>query len=192
MPLIMPRSPALLAVLLSFSVLAACSQHYPGAKRAAVDALDKATAMARKARISNLEYDALIDIAQSEEELVGKASIQFDLSDASSDLTIDFTGGTVNSIRVNGWHTLGIWQKPLTATTTVFTSRSTQRICSLAATRSLSSTAIPMVMTAPDCTALSTPKTASPTCIPTCGPTTRIGSCHRSTSPTSRRISRCA
>jgi aminopeptidase N len=70
--------------------------------RAAVDALDKDTADARKARISNVEYDALIDIATSEEEIVGQLSIQFELSDAASDLTLDFTGGTLNSLQVNG------------------------------------------------------------------------------------------
>ena len=40
--------------------------------RLAVDALDRNTADARKARISNLEYDALVDIASSEVELVGE------------------------------------------------------------------------------------------------------------------------
>jgi aminopeptidase N len=70
--------------------------------RAAADALDKVTADSRKARISNLEYDAFVDIAASEEELVGEVSIQFDLSDASASLTLDFTGGTVNAVQVNG------------------------------------------------------------------------------------------
>ena len=82
--------------------MASCSQEQPVQTRAAVDALDMATAFARSARVSNLEYDALVDIAESEEEYLGKASIQFDLSDASSDLTLDFTGGTLNSVLVNG------------------------------------------------------------------------------------------
>lgn len=73
-----------------------------GRSRAAVDALDRDTADARKARISNLKYDALIDIAASEEEILGQLSIQFDLSDAASDLTLDFTGGTSNAVVVNG------------------------------------------------------------------------------------------
>jgi aminopeptidase N len=95
-------SPALLTILLSVLFVASCSQEQPVQARAAVDALDKETAFARKARISNLEYDALIDIAESEEEYSGEASIRFDLSDASSDLTLDFTGGTLNSLLVNG------------------------------------------------------------------------------------------
>ena len=72
-----------------------------GPVRPAVDALDKTTADARKARISNLEYDALIDIASSEEEISGEVTIQFDLSDASSPLTLDFTGGTLNEVQIN-------------------------------------------------------------------------------------------
>lgn len=77
--------------------------------RAAVDALDKKTADARKARISNLEYDALIDIAASEEEIVGEVRIEFDLSDASTDLTLDFTGGTVNSALINNETIIAIY-----------------------------------------------------------------------------------
>ena len=102
MPRHIRRSLALLTVLLSVLFIASCRQEQPVQTRAAIDALDKETAFARKARISNLAYDALIDIAESEEELVGEASIQFDLSDASSDLTLDFTGGTLNSVLVNG------------------------------------------------------------------------------------------
>ncbi len=104
------RSLALLIITLTALTLFACQQEKPvenndddksSHARAAVDALDKNTADARKARVSNLEYDALIDIAASEEEIVGELSIQFDLSDASSDLTLDFTGGTLNSVLVN-------------------------------------------------------------------------------------------
>jgi len=102
MPRHIRHSLALLTVLLSVLFMSSCSQEQPVQKRAAVDALDKETAFARSARISNLEYDALINIAESEEELVGEASIQFDLSGASSDLTLDFTGGTPNSVLVNG------------------------------------------------------------------------------------------
>ena len=58
--------------------------------------------MAYGETLGNLEYDALIDIAASEIELVGELSLQFDLSDASSNLTLDFTGGTLNSVLVNG------------------------------------------------------------------------------------------
>lgn len=70
--------------------------------RAAVDALDRDTADARKARISNVAYNTYIDIASSEDELLGDVTIRFDLSDASADLTVDFTGGVVSMLQVNG------------------------------------------------------------------------------------------
>ena len=96
------RSLALLIVISSALFVIACQQEQQVQARAAVDALDRTTADARKARISNLEYDALVDIASSEKEIVGEVIIQFDLSDASSALTLDFTGGTLNSVLVNG------------------------------------------------------------------------------------------
>ena len=98
-----------LTIICAFLLLAACAPEPPAQHdntvvqaRAAVDALDKVTADARKARISNLEYDALIDIAASDEALVGELRILFDLSDAGSDLTLDFAGGTVAAVRING------------------------------------------------------------------------------------------
>ena len=100
-----------LTILSAVLSLVACTQEIPAQHnnegeisraRVAVDALNKNAADARKARVSNLEYDALIDIAASEDELVGELSIQFDLSDTSSDLTLDFTGGTLNSTLING------------------------------------------------------------------------------------------
>ena len=111
MPRHVRRPFARLAAVFSALCLISCEQAPPEQggndvnvdhARAAVDALDKNTADARKARISNVEYDALIDIAASEEDIVGQLSIQFELSDATSDLTLDFTGGTLNSLRVNG------------------------------------------------------------------------------------------
>jgi hypothetical protein len=69
------RSLALLAIIPTALLLISCQQEQEGQNssdtdashtRAAVDALDKNTADARKARISNLEYDAMIDIAASE------------------------------------------------------------------------------------------------------------------------------
>lgn len=105
MPRYIRRTLALLTILSSALLVISCQQdlqNEPVQARAAVDALSRTTADARKARISNLKYDALVDIASSEDEFVGEVSIQFDLSDVSSALTLDFTGGTLNSVRVNG------------------------------------------------------------------------------------------
>ena len=97
----MLRSIALLATTSAALLLLSCQPAPPVNARAAIDALDKTTADARKTRISNLEYDALVDVTD-DEALSGEVRIQFDLSDASSDLTVDFMGGTVGSIVVNG------------------------------------------------------------------------------------------
>jgi aminopeptidase N len=106
----MPRPHCLTALPLSLVLLmSACQQVQTTADnddiahaRPVADALDKVTADARDARISNVTYDARIDIASSEEEIAGELLIAFDLSDASSDLTLDFTGGTVDDAIFNG------------------------------------------------------------------------------------------
>lgn len=97
----MLRSIAPFAITSVALLLASCQPEPVAISRAAVDALDKPTADARKSRISNLEYDALVDIT-NEEAFSGEVRIHFDLSDASSDLSVDFTGGTVSSVVVNG------------------------------------------------------------------------------------------
>jgi PBP1b-binding outer membrane lipoprotein LpoB len=53
MPRYIRHSLTLLTLLLCVVFMASCSQEQPAQKRAAVDALDKETAFARKARISN-------------------------------------------------------------------------------------------------------------------------------------------
>jgi aminopeptidase N len=66
-----------------------------------MDALDKQTAIMRKTRIADLEYELFVDVHSDTDEFFGVATIRFDLSDASSDLRIDFGGGTVQEIHVN-------------------------------------------------------------------------------------------
>jgi len=95
-----------LAVLSALFLITSCQQTplrpVDDNARAAVDALDRDTADARKARISNVAYNTYIDIASSEDEFLGDVTIRFDLSDASADLTVDFTGGVVSMLQVNG------------------------------------------------------------------------------------------
>jgi len=69
--------------------------------RPVIDALDRQTANTRKGRISDLKYELFVDVHSSSEEFLGEATIRFDLADTSSDLSIDFGGGTVQEIRVN-------------------------------------------------------------------------------------------
>ena len=70
--------------------------------REAVDALDKTTAAMRARRVSDVRYKLFIDIARDSKTFSGDVGIQFDLSDTERDLTIDFGGGSVGSIEVNG------------------------------------------------------------------------------------------
>ncbi len=69
--------------------------------RTAVDALDRVTADARKARVANADYELFIDLHSNPDEFAGKARLRFDLNDNSSDLSIDFGGGTIRELRVN-------------------------------------------------------------------------------------------
>jgi aminopeptidase N len=66
------------------------------------DALDYTTASGRKARVSDVEYDLYIDVHGREDAFTGEVNIHYQLSDAATDLTLDFGGGTVRDLRVNG------------------------------------------------------------------------------------------
>ena len=71
-------------------------------ERPVVDALDRHTADARKARVSAVEYDLFVDLHGSKDHFGGKVTVTFELSDPASDLTLDFGGGTVQRLEVNG------------------------------------------------------------------------------------------
>jgi aminopeptidase N len=66
-----------------------------------MDALDQQTAKMRKGRIADLEYELFVDVHSGTDEFFGEATLRFDLANASSDLSIDFGGGTVQEIQVN-------------------------------------------------------------------------------------------
>jgi aminopeptidase N len=82
------------------------------AMRKAADALDKATADARKARVSAVEYDLDVDLDPAAPHFGGEVTIRFDLAGAEAnsdsgpnavaDLTLDFGGGTVLDVNLNG------------------------------------------------------------------------------------------
>jgi len=109
MPSPSARNCALLAWIVLMSLLASCQQDESGrgsgvsiATRESSDALDHATASARKARVSDVEYDLHIDLHGSEDAFTGEVHIHYNLSDAATDLTLDFGGGTVRDLRING------------------------------------------------------------------------------------------
>jgi aminopeptidase N len=70
--------------------------------RNVVDALDRQTADSRQARISGVEYDLYVDVHSSTDWFSGEVTIQFGLTDPSSDLSVDFSGGSVHRVLVNG------------------------------------------------------------------------------------------
>jgi aminopeptidase N len=90
-------------------MLAACAEeseqqvepHIDQSSRAVADALDLDTAQDRASRVSNVRYDIFVDVVSRADEFAGDVRIAFDLADASSDLTIDFSGGSIASILVN-------------------------------------------------------------------------------------------
>jgi aminopeptidase N len=102
----------LLPAIMIASLLIACQQdradHGIGAdvktttSRKIADALDRQTADSRKARVSGVEYDLYVDVHNSAERFSGEVTIRFELTDPSSDLNIDFGGGTVQRVLVNG------------------------------------------------------------------------------------------
>jgi aminopeptidase N len=101
---------SVLLALLAAILIAACQPDHgvPGthgtesvSTRPVTDALDRQTARMRKARLADLQYELFVDIQSSTDEFLGEATIRFDLADASSDLSIDFSGGTVQEVRVN-------------------------------------------------------------------------------------------
>jgi len=94
------RSVAIPAIL--SAVLLLCAWQEAPVTRAAVDALDKTTADVRAARVSDVSYDVSIDLSDGDEAFTGEVFIEFALSNAESDLTLDFNGGTLLEVKVNG------------------------------------------------------------------------------------------
>ena len=75
--------------------------------RPKVDSLDQATAVARKARISDIEYRLEITLDPASDQFSGEVDIRFDLPAADSnggigtDLTLDFGGGQIQELTLN-------------------------------------------------------------------------------------------
>lgn len=70
--------------------------------RPALDQLSQAEAIARKQRVSEVAYVIDIDLVTLPEAYQGIMTAHFDLSDNNAPLDIDFTGGDVVGVSVNG------------------------------------------------------------------------------------------
>ena len=74
----------------------------PVEARAAVDALDKKTADARKVRVSEVEYDVHIELAKNTDQFSGEAGIRFTLAPRnrrSSGHLVAHAGGAITAPR---------------------------------------------------------------------------------------------
>jgi len=101
-----------LLLLFSTLLLAACSEEStaPLARtnsdefplRPALDQLSQAEAIARKARVSDISYVLDIDLVSLADSYQGSVIAQFSLNDNDRPLEIDFTGGNVSAVEVNG------------------------------------------------------------------------------------------
>ena len=111
MPPAFARNRVLFSSIILACLLASCQQDDSAigtgdslntSTRESADGLDYTTASARKARVSEVQYDLYIDLHSSDDAFTGEANIHYELSDADTDLTLDFGGGTVGDLRVNG------------------------------------------------------------------------------------------
>ena len=72
------------------------------ARRPALDQLSESEAIARKARVSEISYVMDIDLASPGDTYRGSVTSRFDLTDDDYSLDIDFSGGSVLELVVNG------------------------------------------------------------------------------------------
>jgi len=107
----MHRTTTLLAII-STLLLVACGEQavtsvnststadYP--IRPALDQLSQTQAIARKSRVSDISYVLDIDLVSLVDSYQGRVTANFTLTDSDRPLEIDFTGGSVNGVVVNG------------------------------------------------------------------------------------------
>jgi len=105
-----------LTPLLLLGLFTACQSEEAGDQSATIsasasarppaDALDKATADARRIRVSGVEYDLSVALDPNLPQFGGEVTIRFNLAESESratdDLTLDFGGGIVFDVRLNG------------------------------------------------------------------------------------------
>jgi aminopeptidase N len=66
------------------------------------DSLTQEHANSRKKRLSNINYTLNIDLISVTDAYSGTVELSFDLKTNKQNLTVDFTGGTVDKVKVNG------------------------------------------------------------------------------------------
>ena len=101
----MKRIITCLIAALTVAFVSACTEIRTPEPRAGEPKLTREHARARAARISEVTYDLVFELDGKAPEYTGRVVISFQLSDEQEDLTVDFTGGTVSSVNINGRET---------------------------------------------------------------------------------------
>ena len=81
------------------------------AGRPAAAMLTMEHARSRVERVSNVAYDLKIRLSGDLPEYSGTVTARFELANSDQDLTMDFAGGTVHSLIVNGSAAVGSYNK---------------------------------------------------------------------------------
>lgn len=91
-----PETPATAATTVTTTppATAEAAQH-PGS-------LSKEAAQMRASQVANIRYQLQIDLDQKDKNFKGEETIAFDLLKADQDLRVDFNGGEVSALEVNG------------------------------------------------------------------------------------------
>lgn len=93
----MTRASMALALMLCLPAAQSLSQ-----ERAAVSQLTIEAARERKARLADVSYDVRLVLDGEAAEFSGSVGISFELRGTGADLSVDFTGGSVTAVNVNG------------------------------------------------------------------------------------------
>lgn len=92
----------LAASLIAVAADPSAAQSTADGVRPAAPVLSRAQARLRSARVADVTYDLDFRLSAELAEYAGNVTVRFDLSNARDDLTLDFQGGTVYSLVVNG------------------------------------------------------------------------------------------
>lgn len=93
---------ALAALLLSLCAACTPTLHGSATQRQAIDTLDESSARLRAMQLSDVSYELDMQLDAGSPEYRGELSIRFGFKSTGAPLTIDFGGGTVEAMSING------------------------------------------------------------------------------------------
>ena len=98
----MNRILAWVTMAFAAGLVCGCTDNPGPEPRTGAPMLTEEHAQARAARISEVSYDLELQLDGEAPEYTGNVSIAFMLDDVREDLTVDFVGGTVSGVQING------------------------------------------------------------------------------------------